>query len=160
MADGVGGSGVQDPPVAEVKSRPAAPWVSTWIEFNVPGFVKTRPIDCAARAVPTFDTKLMLVPVRAVVCGDPVALSTIEMLPVSAAADAGAKVTVMVQVAAAASEVPQLLVCVKLLALAPVTEMLVMESAAAPGLDRVSGRVTVAPTTVPGNASGLGLSTA
>ena len=78
-------------------------------------------------------------------------------LPVAA----GVNVTVMVQVAPAATEVPQLLLCPKLLALVPITEMLVMVSAAVPGFDSVIGRaVAGVPTNVFGNASGFGLSVA
>src|ERR1035437_2869558 len=145
----------QLPPVAEVKSRPAVPWVSTWIEFNVPPVGKIRFTNCAERAVPTFDTKLIPGPVSAAVWGEPLALSTTEMEAEKLAAEAGVKVSVMVQVAPAASEAPQLLVSEKLLALVPVTEMLVMVRAAVPGLESVMGRVVDAPTIVPGKASGF-----
>jgi hypothetical protein len=94
--------------------------------------------------------------------GDPEALSateTVAVKPVVAAA--GVKVTVMVQVAAAASEAPQLLVWEKLLALVPATEMLEMVSAAVPGFDNVIGMVGAElPTLVLGKVSGLGLRTA
>jgi hypothetical protein len=67
----------------------------------------------------------------------------------------------IVQVAPAASEAPQLFDCPKLLALAPVTEMPVIVSAAVPGLDSVIGNaVADVPTRVLGNARGFGLSTA
>jgi hypothetical protein len=101
------------------------------------------------------------VPVRAAVCGDPAALSATEIEAVRFPADAGVKLTVMVQVAPAASEEPQLLVSPKLPELAPVTEMLLMVSAAVPGLDSVMGSaVAGVPTVVFGKASGFGLSTA
>ena len=94
-------------------------------------------------------------------CGEPVALSATEMAALSAPVAPGVKVTVIVQVAPTASDAPQLFACPKLLALAPVTEILVIVSAAVPGFDSVIGSAVAAvPTTVPGNASGLGLSTA
>ena len=64
-------------------------------------------------------------------------------------------------VAHAASEPPQLLLCPKLLALVPVTEMLAIVSATEPGFDRVrSCAVAGVPTCVFGNVSGFGLSVA
>ena len=54
-----------------------------------------------------------------------------------------------------------MLLCPKLLALAPVTEMLAMVNAAVPGLDSVMGKGDAdVPTRVPGKASGFGLRTA
>jgi hypothetical protein len=101
------------------------------------------------------------VPVIVADCGEPVALSATEIAAVRLAAEAGVKVTVMVQVAPAASVVPQLLVWPKLLALAPVTEMLVIARVVVPGFDSVMGRaVAEVPTVVLGKASGFGLSTA
>lgn len=101
------------------------------------------------------------VPVTAADCGEPAALSAMEIAAVRAAAEAGVKVTVMVQVAPAASDAPQLLLWPKELALAPVTEMLVMLRGAVPGLDSVMGRaVADVPTVVLGKASGFGLRTA
>jgi len=94
-------------------------------------------------------------------CGEPAALSATEIAALKVAADAGAKVTVMVHVAPAASEAGQLLVWPKLLALVPVTEMLVMMRGVLPGLDSVIGRgVAEVLMVVLGNASGFGLSTA
>ena len=101
------------------------------------------------------------VPVTAADCGEPVALSATEIAAVRLPADPGVNVTVMVQVALAASEVPQLLLSPKLLALVPATEMLVIVSAAVPGLDSVIGSAVAAvPTSVLGKARGFGLSTA
>src|ERR1035441_10760107 len=71
--------------------------------------------------------------------GEPVALSATEMAAVRLAAETGVKLTVMVQLAPTASDVPQLLLSPKLLALVPVTEMLVIVSAAVPGLESVIG---------------------
>jgi hypothetical protein len=103
------------------------------------------------------------VPVQVMVadCGEPVALSATEIEAVRLAAEAGVNVTVIVQVAPAASEIPQLLDSPKLLAFVPVTEMLEMVRAAVPGLDSVMGKaVAGVPTRVLGKASGLGASTA
>ena len=97
----------------------------------------------------------------AAVCGEPVALSTTEIAALRLPADPGVNVTVMVQLPPAASDVPQLLLWPKLLELVPVTEMLVMASAAVPGFDSVIGSAAAAvPTSVLGKASGFGLSTA
>jgi hypothetical protein len=94
-------------------------------------------------------------------CGEPVALSATEIAAVRLAAEAGVNVTVMVQVAPAARDAPQLLLWPKLLEFVPVTEMLVMVSAAVPGFDSVMGRaVAEVPTVVLGKASGFGLRTA
>lgn len=88
-------------------------------------------------------------------------MSPTEMAALRLPVAAGVKVTVIVHVALAARELPQLFVCPKLLALVPVTEMPVMVRAPVPGLDRVRGNAVAAvPTTVLGNASGIGLKTA
>jgi hypothetical protein len=50
------------------------------------------------------------VPVRETVCGEPVALSAMETLAVKPVAEVGVKVTEIMQLAPAASEVPQVLV--------------------------------------------------
>jgi len=101
------------------------------------------------------------VPVTTADCGEPLALSAIEMAAARPPVDPGVNETVIVQVAFAARELPQLFVSPKLLALAPVTEMLVIVSAAVPEFESVIGSVVAAvPTTVPGNASGFGLSAA
>jgi hypothetical protein len=101
------------------------------------------------------------VPVRTAECGEPEALSATEIAAVSAVAEAGVKVTVMVQLDPAASDAPQLLVSPKLLALVPVTEMLVIVSGAVPGLESVMGSgVAAVLTSVAGKANGFGLSTA
>lgn len=98
---------------------------------------------------------------RAAEWGEPEALSATEIAAVSAAAEAGVKVTVIVQLDPAESDAPQLLVWPKLLALVPATEMLVIVSGAVPGLESVMGRgVAAVLTSVAGKASGFGLSTA
>jgi len=100
------------------------------------------------------------VPVSVAVCGDPLALSATEIAALRLLAAPGVNVTEMVQLAPAASDVLQLLLSPKLLALAPVTEMPVIVSAAVPGFDSVIGNgVAAVPTRVLGKASGLGLST-
>ena len=89
------------------------------------------------------------------------ALSTTEIDALRLPVEAGVKVTLMVQEAPAASEAPQLFDWPKLLELVPVTEMLVMVSAAVPEFDSVIGKAAAAvPTSVLGKASGLGLSVA
>jgi hypothetical protein len=101
------------------------------------------------------------VPVMAADCGEPAALSTTETEAERLAAEVGVKVTVMVQVAPAARDAPQVFVWPKLLAFVPVMEMLVMVRAALPGFDSVIGSgVAGVLIVVLGNASGFGLSTA
>jgi UDP:flavonoid glycosyltransferase YjiC (YdhE family) len=101
------------------------------------------------------------IPEMAADCGEPPALSATEIEAVRLAAEAGVNVTVIVQVAPTASELPQLFDCPKLLAFVPVTEMLEMVRAAVPGFDNVMGSAAAAvPTRVLGKASGFGLSTA
>jgi hypothetical protein len=100
-------------------------------------------------------------PVITALCGEPVALSATEIAALRLAAVVGVNVTEIVQVPPAASEPPQLFVCPKLLALVPVTEMPLMVSGAVPGFDSVIGNAAAAiPTSVFGNASGLGLNVA
>jgi hypothetical protein len=74
------------------------------------------------------------VPVSITVCGLPVALSEIVTAPVSVSIDLGKKVTLIVQLPPAGTELPQLLFCVKSPALAPVATMPVMFKAALPML--------------------------
>ena len=72
------------------------------------------------------------------VCGEPPALSATEMAAVNVAAEAGVKLTEMVQLAAAARVVPQVLAAMaKSAVLAPVRVMPVMLRAAVPGLESV-----------------------
>ena len=74
------------------------------------------------------------VPVRATVCGLPVALSVTVMVPGWLPVAVGVKVTLMVQLAAGATEVPQVLVW----AYCVLAAMLVRLSAAVPGFDSVT----------------------
>src|SRR5581483_2175306 len=62
------------------------------------------------------------VPVRPIDCGLPVALSLMVTVPVRAPVAAGAKVTLIVQLAPAATELPQVWVCAK----SPLAVMLVI----------------------------------
>ena len=74
------------------------------------------------------------VPVRLTVCGLPVALSVTVMVPGWLPVAVGVKVTVMVQLAPAATEVPQVLVW----AYGVLAAMLVMVSAPVPALVSVT----------------------
>jgi hypothetical protein len=80
------------------------------------------------------------VPLRLMDCWLPAALLLLSVTIIEAARLPGAvgvNVTLMVQLAPAATEVPQVLVCPKSAALAPENVMLVMERAAFPVLFRV-----------------------
>ena len=78
------------------------------------------------------------VPVRVINCGLPAALSKMATEALRLPADAGVKVTLIVQLLSAATEAPQLLVTVKSLALAPVAAIPAMFNAALPVLFRVT----------------------
>jgi hypothetical protein len=81
--------------------------VTAWAALVVPTcwLVKVRLVGVrfTAGATP--------VPVKLAVCGLPLALSETVMAPVRVPTVVGVKVTLIVQLAAAASEVPQLFVC-------------------------------------------------
>ena len=70
--------------------------------------------------------------------GDPAALSAIVTEAARLPATVGVKVTEMLQLPPAATVAPHVFVCPKSPLLAPVTAMLVMVSAAVPGLLRVT----------------------
>jgi hypothetical protein len=91
-------------------------------------------------------------------CGDPVALSTTVTVAVKLAADAGVKVTEIVQFPAAASELPQVFAEIaKSLGFAPPRVTLAMFSVALPGLESVMFcAVAVVPTVVLANGIVLG----
>jgi hypothetical protein len=74
------------------------------------------------------------VPLRLADCGLPEALFVTLSVPVRAPKAVGVNVTWMVQLAAGASELPQLLVCPK----SPLAAMLVIDSAAVPQLVNVT----------------------
>jgi hypothetical protein len=86
---------------------------------------------------------LVPVPVRATVCGLPLALSVMLTAAVRLPVAEGVKVTLIVQLAPAATELPQVLVWAKSLALAPVTARLVMFSVALPVLLTVTLRAVL-----------------
>ena len=87
------------------------------------------------------------VPERPTVCGLPLALSAMLSVAARAPLAEGVKVRLRVQLAPAATELPQVLVWAKLLALVPVTARLLMLRAALPELVSVIGRaVLVEPT--------------
>ena len=77
------------------------------------------------------------VPLSAADCGEPEALSVTVIAAASAPANCGVKVTETMQLALAASAVPQVLVWLNALALTPVMAMLLTVSAAVPGLESV-----------------------
>jgi hypothetical protein len=79
------------------------------------------------------------VPVRLTLCGLPAALSVRVIAAVRVPLAAGVKVTLIVQLAPAATLDPQLLVWAKSLALVPVTARLEMLNPALPELFRVMG---------------------
>ena len=76
-------------------------------------------------------------PLKVTLCGEPAALSAMATEADRLPAAEGLKVTESVQLAAAASEVPQVLVWLKSEALVPVIATLVMDSAALPALETV-----------------------
>ena len=77
-------------------------------------------------------------PLSTTVCGEPLALSVTARAALKLATDVGANVMEMLQLAPAASDAPQVLVCAKLPAFAPVRAMSVMDRAAAPELVNVT----------------------
>jgi hypothetical protein len=105
-----------------------------------------RVVDCAALVVPATAEKVSVtgesetpgaagavpVPLSATVCGEPVALSAIESVAAKLAAEVGVKVTETVQLAPAASELPQVLVSANSVGLEPAIAMLEMPSGASP----------------------------
>src|SRR5437879_11049277 len=78
------------------------------------------------------------VPVRLMVCGLPAMLSVIVTAPVRMPVAVGVNVTLMVQLAPAATDVPQVLVCMK----SPLATMLVTLSATFPVLFSVTDCAT------------------
>src|SRR5947208_6327731 len=78
-------------------------------------------------------------PVRLAVWGLPVALSVTLRVAVRVPVAVGLNVTLIVQLDAAATLVPQVLVCAKSPLWVPVTAMLVMLNAVLPPLERVTG---------------------
>src|SRR5215471_8458464 len=116
--------------------------------FEPPTLVTVR--FCAALVVPTTcpeklsEPGVMLtagplgdvpLPVRVALCGLPAALSETDSVPPRVPVVVGVKVTLIVQLPPAATELPQLLVWPK----SPLALMLVMLSGAPPVLLRVTG---------------------
>ncbi len=110
-----------------------------------------RMSSCAPAAVPRFVLKVSVValscregaaatpvPLRAIVCGEPAALSTMLMLALKLPPADGAKLTERLHVAPAATVVPQVLVWLKLDALMPVGAIELIDRAAVPVLLRVT----------------------
>src|SRR5205807_10115469 len=79
------------------------------------------------------------VPVRLTDCGLPAALSVMVIAPVRVPVAVGVKVTLMAQLAPAATDVPQVLVCMK----SPLATMLVTLSATVPVLVSVTDCATL-----------------
>ena len=77
-------------------------------------------------------------PVKLTVCGLPLALSVTVKVPVRVPVVVGRKVTLIVHLAPAASELPQLLVWAKSPLSAPLMAMLLIESGALPEFERVA----------------------
>jgi len=99
------------------------------------------------------------VPLRASACGLPVALSETCTVAARGPVALGEKVTVMVQVALAASDAGQSLVCVKSVAFAPVMAMPVIVSGAVPEFRSVEVcDALVVPTSCEPNVRPLGVS--
>jgi hypothetical protein len=90
------------------------------------------------RLVAESDTVVVPVPVSATICGLPVALSLSVSVALLVPVAVGVNVTLMAQIAPAATLDPQVLVWAKSPLLAPVIVMLLMVSAAVPVLVRVS----------------------
>ncbi len=103
------------------------------------------PVSCAANgsvAVERLTTGPVAVPASATVCGLPLALSVMVRVPVRAPSAVGLNVTVIVQLAPAATLAPQVFAWLK----SPLTPMLVMFNAAVPVLLSVIVWSVVEPT--------------
>ena len=129
----------------------------TNVTVTVPLFLTVK--VCAALCVPTVcAAKVKLVgekvscgvvvfapvPVRPIDCGEFEALSAMLIEAVRLPVAVGRKVTLIVQLAAAATELPQVLVCVNSARLVPVTVRPVIVRAALPVLVRVTVRTLLA----------------
>jgi len=157
--------------VVSAKSLGLAPAIAmpAIVSAALPGLDSV--IVCAAVVTPTVLEKVRAVgdrtacaavpvPLSVAVCGEPLALSATETVAEKLAADAGVNVTEMVQFAAAASVVPQVLVWAKLLAPVPATEMPVIVNAALPGLDSVMVCAAAVTPTALVNVRAVGVRTA
>ena len=134
-----------------LKSPALAPVIEMPVTLSTPLPVLVRVTDWAALEVPTaLLVKVRLegetltdaavpVPERLTACGLPLALSEMESDAARLPAEEGVNVTLIVQLAPAATLDPQVFVWLKSPALVPVTEMLVMFKAPLPVLVRVTG---------------------
>src|SRR5580698_9257426 len=106
--------------------------VTALLKISPAGVVATTTLKVAAAPAETVwedglalteksPTGVIPVPLRAVVCGAPTALSATESVAVKLVAEAGVKVTETVQLAPAASDWPQLLLWPKSPELVPAT---------------------------------------
>src|SRR5438552_1905593 len=124
------------------------------VMFNEAVPLLVRVTDCAALLVPTsWLAKVRLVGERLTsgafayapvfrsltVCGLSLALSVMVIVPVRVPVAVGVKVTLMLQLAPAATDVPQVLVCMK----SPLATMLVTLSATVPVLVSVTDCATL-----------------
>ncbi len=130
-----------------------SPLAETLVRFSEALPVLESVTDCAALVVPTVrlakaseEAERLTtgaeaaapVPVRLTDCGLPEALSVILRPPDRVPEAVGVNVTLMVQFAPAATELPQLLVCAKSPLFVPVTAMLVRFSEALPVFESVT----------------------
>jgi hypothetical protein len=126
------------------------PVIVILVRFSVPVPVLDKVTACAALLVPNnwllnvsevgerLTAGATPVPVRLTAWGLPLALSVIVTAALRAPVAVGLNVTLMVQLAAAATLVPQVLVWLKSPLFVPVMAMLVMLSAAVPVFERVT----------------------
>jgi len=104
-----------------------------------------------AGEIDTADAAAAPVPVSAIACGLPIALSAMETEAVRTPDAVGSKVTLIVQVALAARLVPHVSVCEKSPASDPVIEIPEMFRAVAPFVSVMSSAVLVVPTVCDAN---------
>lgn len=110
--------------------------VTVWAALVVPTFWLANVNEVGERLAAAVDAATPE-PVRLAVWGLPLALSVTVTLAVLVPDAVGLKVTLIAQVAPAATEPPQVLLWAKSPLLVPVTAMLLMLSAALPVLDSV-----------------------
>ena len=107
-----------------LKPSSAVSWIGAVADPPAVAMVNPVEVEEMATASPP--------PVRATVCGEPLALSVIVSTPVREPAAVGVNVTEIMQLAPAAKLVPQVEVCAK----SPDATIEVTANAAVPGLDR------------------------
>ena len=101
--------------------------INVWAVLEDPTFVDGKVSEAGETVIAAVS-----VPVRGIACGLPVALSLMEIEALRAPDPAGVNVTLMVQLALAATLAPQVLVWVKSPLLLPVTVIELMVSVVAP----------------------------